>query len=86
MPRPWGVAQPLTCTYSGPSGVSPYFLRLVEYRVELTLIEGRIGGQQILILSQAPNRKPNDVNHTEPEFFLQAVNEMQVRVGEPNGR
>ena len=58
---------------------------LVEYRVELTLTEGRVGGQHILILSQAPNRKPNDVNHTEPEFFLQATNEMQVRVGEANG-
>jgi hypothetical protein len=58
----------------------------VEHGVFLTLLNGRVGGQQILILSQAPNRKPNDVSHTEPEFFLQAVNEMQVRVGEANGR
>ena len=51
----------------------------------LTLIESGVGGQQILILRQAPNRKPNDVNHTEPEFFLQGVDEMQVRVREANG-
>jgi hypothetical protein len=35
-------------------------------------------------LSQAPYREPNDVNHTEPELFLQALNEMQVRVREAN--
>jgi hypothetical protein len=58
----------------------------VEHRVLLTLTEDRVGWQQILTLSQAPNRKPDDVNHTEPEFLLQAVNEMQVRVREANGR
>ena len=44
----------------------------------LTPSNGRFGGQQILSLSQASNREPNDVNHTEPEFFLQAVDEMKV--------
>ena len=53
-------------------------------RVFLTLL--KVGGQQILTLSQAPNSKPNDVNHTEPEFFLQALNEMKVGVRETNGR
>ena len=57
----------------------------MEHRVLLTLTEDRVGEQQILTLSQAPNREPDDVNHTEPELFLQAVNEMQVRVREANG-
>jgi len=42
------------------------------------LLRGGGDGQQILNLSQAPNRESNDVNHTEPELFLEAVNEMQV--------
>ena len=46
----------------------------------------KVGGQQILNLSQSPNSKPNDVNHAEPEFFLQALNEMKVGVRETNGR
>jgi hypothetical protein len=54
--------------------------------VPLTLAKGRVGGPQILTLSQAPNRKPNDVNHTEPEFPLQGVNELKVQVREANGR
>jgi hypothetical protein len=52
--------------------------------VFLTLL--KIGGRQILTLSQAPNSKPNDVNHTEPELFLQAFNEMKVGARETNGR
>jgi hypothetical protein len=54
--------------------------------VLLTLIKSGVGGRQILTLSQAPNRKPNDVNHAEPEFVSQEVNEMQVRLREANGR
>jgi hypothetical protein len=54
--------------------------------VLLTLTKSGVGGQQILALSQAPNRKPNDVNHAEPEFVSQEVNEMQVRLREANGR
>jgi hypothetical protein len=41
---------------------------------------------QVLTLGQAPDREANDVNHTEPELFLQAVNEMKVRVREANSR
>ena len=52
----------------------------------LTLTKGGVGGQQILILSQAPNRKSNDVNHAEPEFVSKEVNEMHVRLREANGR
>ena len=52
----------------------------------LALSKGRAGGRQILTLSQTPNREPNDVNHTEPELFLQALNEVQVRVREANRR
>ena len=40
----------------------------------------------MLTLSQAPNRKPNDVNHTEPELFLQALNEKNVRISKANRR
>jgi hypothetical protein len=57
-----------------------------EHRVFLTPSEGRFGGQQILTLSQASNREPDDMNHTEPEFFLQAVDEMKVRVRKANSR
>jgi hypothetical protein len=46
--------------------------------VFLTLLRGGGGGQEILNLRQAPNRESNDVNHTEPELFLEAVDEMQV--------
>src|SRR5689334_20503241 len=56
------------------------------YRMFLPLSKGRVRGQQALILSQPPNREPDDVNHTEPELFLQALNEMQVRVREANCR
>ena len=48
---------------------------------------GRGGGkQQVLALGQAPNGESNDVNHTEPELLLQAINEMKVRVREVNSR
>jgi hypothetical protein len=57
-----------------------------EHRMFLTPSKGRFGGQQILTLSQASNREPDDVNHTEPEFFLQAVDEMKVRVRKANSR
>lgn len=59
----------------------------MQRRVLLALNKSRVvGGKQILALSQAPNRKPNNVNHAEPELLSQAVNEMQVRVREANGR
>jgi hypothetical protein len=54
--------------------------------VFLTLLRGTVGEVQVLTLGQAPDREPNDVNHTEPELFLQAVNEMKVRVREANSR
>ena len=58
----------------------------MELRVFLNPFKGRVGGQQILTLRQASNREANDVNHTEPEFFLQAVDEMKVRIRKANGR
>lgn len=48
-----------------PSSIRPKTSRV------LPLPGDRAGGQQILIFRQTTNRKANDVNHTEPEFFLQ---------------
>lgn len=53
-------------------------LALGHDRVFLTLLRGGGRGQQILAFGQAPNGESNDVNHTEPELFLEAVNDMQV--------
>ena len=39
---------------------------------------------QILSFGHAPDGESNDVNHAEAEFFLQAVNEIKVRVCEPD--
>ena len=49
------------------------------------LLRGGGGGQQILIFSQTPDGESNDVDHTEPELFSQAVNEIKVRVRETDG-
>jgi len=49
------------------------------------LLRGGGGGQKILIFGQAPDGESNDVNHTEPELFSQAVNEIEVRVREADG-
>jgi hypothetical protein len=46
--------------------------------VFLTLLRGGGRGRRILAFGQAPNGESNDVNHTEPELFLEAVNDMQV--------
>ena len=59
---------------------------LVEHPVFLNPFKGRVGGQQILTLRQASNREADGVNHTEPEFVLQAVDEIKVRVPKTNGR
>jgi hypothetical protein len=72
------------CGQSRPSGCAQ--VRGKAICMFLMLLNGRVGGQQILNLSQPPNSKSNDVNHTEPEFFLQAVNEMKVGARETNGR
>ena len=36
------------------------------------------GGQYIFGFGQASNGESKDVNHTQAEFFSQAVNKMQV--------
>ena len=38
----------------------------------------RDGGQYVLVFSQAPNGKSNNVNHAEPELLLQAFNQIKV--------
>jgi hypothetical protein len=40
----------------------------------------------MLAFRQAPDGESDDMNHTEPEFLLQAVNEKKICVCEANGR
>ena len=49
------------------------------------LLRDGVGGQQVLVFGQAPNGESNNVNHTEPEFLLQAFNEVKVGFREANG-
>jgi hypothetical protein len=71
------LIRPPTCSGNGELMLSSLWLSMIEVTfssiaqfgtpcVCLTLLRGGGGGQQILNLSQAPNRESNDVNHTEP--------------------